>query len=32
VPPNIYLLDTATGKREVFFQQKIGFDSSQYDL
>jgi prolyl oligopeptidase len=32
VPPTIYRLDTATGKREVFFQQKIGFDSSRYEL
>jgi prolyl oligopeptidase len=32
VPPTIYRLDTATGKREIFFQQKIGFDSSQYEL
>ncbi|MGD0729785.1 MAG: prolyl oligopeptidase family serine peptidase [Terracidiphilus sp.] len=32
VPPTIYRLDTATGKREVFFQPKIPFDSSQYEL
>jgi prolyl oligopeptidase len=36
VPPTIYRLDTATGKREVFFQPKIasdaGFDSDQYEL
>jgi prolyl oligopeptidase len=32
VPPTIYRLDTATGKREVFFQPKIAFDSSQYEL
>jgi len=31
-PPAIYRLDTATGKREVFFQPKIPFDSSQYEL
>ena len=31
-PPTIYRLDTATGKREVFFQPKIAFDSSQYEL
>ena len=28
----IYRLDTETGKREVFFQPKIPFDSSQYEL
>jgi len=32
VPWTIYRLDTATGKREVFFQPKIPFDSSQYEL
>jgi len=32
VPPTIYRLDTVTGKREVFFQAKIPFDSSQYEL
>jgi len=32
VPPTIYRLDTLTAKREVFFQQKIPFDSSQYEL
>ena len=32
VPPTIYRLDTATGKREVFFQPKIPFDYSQYEL
>jgi len=32
VPPTIYRLDTATGKRDVFFQPKIAFDSSQYEL
>jgi prolyl oligopeptidase len=32
VPPTIYRLDTTTGKREVFFQPKIPFDSSQYEL
>ena len=32
VPPTIYRLDTMTGKREVFFQPKIPFDSSQYEL
>ncbi|MGA2205199.1 MAG: prolyl oligopeptidase family serine peptidase [Terracidiphilus sp.] len=32
VPPTIYRLDTVTGKREVFAQTKVPFDSSQYEL
>jgi prolyl oligopeptidase len=32
VPPTIYRLDTLTGKRDVFAQPKIPFDSSQYEL
>ena len=32
VPPVIYRLDTLTGKREVFAQTKVPFDSSQYQL
>jgi len=32
VPWTIYRLDTRTGKREVFFEPKIPFDSSQYEL
>jgi len=32
VPPTLYRLDTTTGKKEVFFQPKIPFDSSQYEL
>jgi prolyl oligopeptidase len=32
VPPTIYRLDTGTGKREVFFQPKIAFESSRYEL
>jgi prolyl oligopeptidase len=32
VPPTIYRLDTVTGQREVFFQSKVPFDSSQYEL
>jgi prolyl oligopeptidase len=32
VPPTIYRLDTLTGKREVFAQPKVPFDSSQYEL
>ena len=31
-PRTIYRLDTATGKHEVFFQPKIPFDSSQYEI
>ncbi|MGB6688999.1 MAG: prolyl oligopeptidase family serine peptidase [Terracidiphilus sp.] len=32
LPPTIYRLDTVTGKREVFAQPKIPFDTSQYEL
>lgn len=32
MPGTIYRLDTTTGKREIFFQPKIPFDSSQYEL
>ncbi|MGH9589826.1 MAG: prolyl oligopeptidase family serine peptidase [Terracidiphilus sp.] len=32
VPATIYRLDTLTGKREVFAQAKVPFDSSQYQL
>jgi prolyl oligopeptidase len=32
VPWTIYRLDTLTGKREIFSQPKIPFDSSQYEL
>jgi prolyl oligopeptidase len=31
-PPTVYRLDTATGKREVFAQPKVPFDTSQYEL
>jgi prolyl oligopeptidase len=31
-PPAIYRLDTVTGKREVFAQQVIPFDPSQYEV
>jgi prolyl oligopeptidase len=31
-PWTTYRVDTATGKSEVFFQPKIPFDSSQYEL
>ena len=32
VPPSIYRIDTQTGKRDIFFQRKTTFDSSQYEL
>ncbi|MGA7340805.1 MAG: prolyl oligopeptidase family serine peptidase [Terracidiphilus sp.] len=32
VPPILYRLDTITGRREVFAQPRIPFDSSQYEL
>ncbi len=32
VPPTLYRYDTETGKSEVFFQPKIPFDSTQYEL
>ena len=32
MPPTIYRLDTLTGKHEVFFQPKVAFDASQYEL
>jgi prolyl oligopeptidase len=32
VPPTIYRFDTQTGKRDLFAQQKVPFDSSQYEL
>ena len=32
IPPTLYRLDTVTGKREVFFQPKVPFDSSQYEI
>jgi len=32
VPPIIYRLDTQTGKRDVFAQSKVPFDSSQFEL
>ena len=31
-PPTLYRLDTLTGKREIFGQPKVPFDSAQYDL
>jgi prolyl oligopeptidase len=32
LPPTIYRLDTQTGKRDIFAQPKIPFDTSQYEL
>ena len=32
VPPTIYRLDTLTGKRDIFAQPKVPFDSSQYEI
>jgi prolyl oligopeptidase len=32
VPPAIYRLDTMTGKREIFAQPKVSFETSQYEL
>ena len=31
-PPTLYRYDTATGKREVFSQAKVPFDSTQFQL
>jgi prolyl oligopeptidase len=32
LPPTIYRLDTLTGRRDVFAQPKVPFDTSQYEL
>ncbi len=32
LPPTLYRLDTVTGKKEVFFQPKVPFDSAQYEI
>jgi prolyl oligopeptidase len=32
MPPTLYRLDTLTGKRDIFFQPKVPFDSSQYEI
>jgi prolyl oligopeptidase len=32
LPPTLYRLDTMTGKKDVFFQPKVPFDSAQYDI
>ena len=31
-PPALYRLDTVTGKKDVFFQPKVPFDSTQYEI
>ncbi len=31
-PPTLYRIDTLTGKRDVFVQPKIPFDTAQYEL
>jgi prolyl oligopeptidase len=31
-PPTLYRLDTVTGKREIFAQPEVPFDTSQYEL
>jgi len=31
-PPTIYRVDTTTGKRDVFFQPKVPFETSEYEL
>jgi prolyl oligopeptidase len=31
-PPTLYRLDTTTGKRDIFAQPKIPFETAQYDL
>lgn len=32
MPPTLYRLDTMTGKRDVFFQPKVPFDSTQFEI
>ncbi len=32
LPPTLYRLDTVTGKKDVFFQPKVPFDSAQYEI
>jgi prolyl oligopeptidase len=31
-PPTIYRVDTTTGKRDVFFQPKVPFETAEYEL
>jgi prolyl oligopeptidase len=32
LPPTLYRLDTVTGKKDMFFQPKVPFDSTQYEI
>ncbi|HYK35377.1 prolyl oligopeptidase family serine peptidase [Alloacidobacterium sp.] len=32
LPPTIYRYDTKTGKSDIFFQPKVPFDTSQYEI
>ncbi len=32
LPPTLYRLNTVTGKKDVFFQPKVPFDSTQYEI
>ncbi len=32
LPPRLFRLDTLTGKKDVFFQPKVPFDSTQYEI
>lgn len=32
VPPTIYRIDTATGRRDIFAQSKVPFESARYEL
>ena len=32
VPPSIYRIDTVTGRRELFAQDKVPFDANQFEL
>ena len=31
-PPTIYRVDTTTGKRDIFFQPKVAFETGEYEL
>jgi len=32
LPPTLFRLDTMTGKKDVFFQPKVPFDTAQYEI
>ena len=32
MPPTLFRLDTVTGKRDIFFQPKVPFDSNEYEI